>query len=232
MNKRTTYNGGSMTNFMGRDFQLKMHEIMKEANLDPVTPSLNKSINDKKVVGNKDIAKMIVAKDSEGIINSSVRVFNNLGTTGSSIEIGQVLGMNDFANIIKQLIEKREEEGVDANTIIDELWCVADSEMNKDFILFDVDVRSHDEAESGYRRSKGFHQFERGVGMRLMRNDNGYLRLEEEAIPKLHELGKEYYEPAFEVKFDDNDELVVVKGLKEKLGNSHIEEEDYEWAQM
>ena len=58
--------------------------------------------------------------------------------------------------------------------------------------------------------------------MRLMRNDNGYLRLEEEAIPKLHELGKEYYEPAFEVKFDDNDELVVVKGLKEKLGEDNV----------
>lgn len=222
MNKRLTYNGGSMTNFMGRDFQLKMHDIMKEANLDPYTPSLNKSINDKNAVGNKDIAKMIVAKDSEGIINSSVRVFNNLGSTGSSIEVGQVLGMNDFANIIKQLIEKREGEEVDPQSIIDEIWCVATSELEKDFILFDVDVRSHNEPESGYKRSKGFHQYERGVGMRLMKNEDGYLRLEEEVIPSLHKIGKTVYDPAFEVEFNENDELVLTKGLKEMLGKQNV----------
>lgn len=225
MGKRLTYNGGSMTNYMGRDFQLKMNDIIVDSGLEPYTPSKNTTINDKEAVGNKDIAKMIVAKDSEAIINSNIRVFNNLGTIGTSIEIGQVLGMNDFANIVKQLIEKREEEGFDERAIIDEIWMFCQAEMSKEFILFDVDVRSHEEPEAGYKRSKGYHQYERGVGMRLMRSESGYLRLEEEAIPKLKELAKHPFEDVYEVEFNEKDELVLTKGLIEifdELGESNV----------
>lgn len=214
--KRLVYNGGSMTTYQARDFQLKMNDIIEEAGLDVYTPSKNKSINDKEAVGNKDIAKMIVAKDSEAIINSDIRMFNNSGTVGTSIEIGQVLGMNDFANIIKKTIEQEEKreygdlsEEARLQGIIDHIWLLCRSELNKDFILFDVDVRSHDEPEAGYKRSKGYHQYERGVGMRLMRNEEGYLRLEEQVIPKLKKLGKTEFNHEFKtrVKFDDNDEL-------------------------
>lgn len=221
---REVYNGGSMTNYMGRDFQIKMDKIIKDAGLKPYTPSLNKSINDKAAIGNKDIAKMIVAKDSEAIINSSVRIFNNLGTVGTSIEIGQVLGMNDFANIIKQCITKREEEDYDAQSILDEIWCYVTSELEKDFILFDVDVRSHDEPESGYKRSKGYHQYERGVGMRLMRDNKGYLRLEEEVIPMLDELRKVPFEPSFVVEFNEADEPVLVKGITELVEEGELQD--------
>lgn len=216
MSKSLVYNGGSMTTYQARDFQLKMNDIIEESGLDVYTPSKNKSINDKEAVGNKDIAKMIVAKDSEAIINSDIRMFNNSGTVGTSIEIGQVLGMNDFANIIKKTIEQEEKreyfdisEEARLQGIIDQIWLLCNSELNKDFILFDVDVRSHDEPEAGYKRSKGYHQYERGVGMRLMRNEEGYLRLEEQVIPKLKELGKSEVDQAIKVnvKFDDNDEL-------------------------
>lgn len=217
MKKRLVYNGGSMTTYQARDFQLKMNDIIEEAGLDVYTPSKNKSINDKEAVGNKDIAKVIVAKDSEAIINSDIRMFNNSGTVGTSIEIGQVLGMNDFANIIKKTIEQEEKkepeyemtEEARLQGIIDHIWRLCNAELNKEFILFDVDVRSHDEPEAGYKRSKGYHQYERGVGMRLMRNEEGYLRLEEQVIPKLDELGISSFDHSFKanVKFDDNDEL-------------------------
>lgn len=218
MKKRLVYNGGSLTTYQARDFQLKMNDIIEEAGLDVYTPSKNKSINDKEAVGNKDIAKMIVAKDSEAIINSDIRMFNNSGTVGTSIEIGQVLGMNDFANIIKKTIEQEEKkepeykeisEEARLQGIIDHIWRLCNAELNKEFILFDIDVRSHDEPEAGYKRSKGYHQYERGVGMRLMRNEEGYLRLEEQVIPKLDELGISSFDHSFKanVKFDDNDEL-------------------------
>lgn len=216
---RTTYNGGSMTNYMGRDFQLLIHDRLEQLDLNPYTPSLNKEINDKETLGNEDIAKKIVAKDSEGIINSNVRLFNNLQTTGTSIEIGQVLGMNDFANIIKQLIEKREEEGYDLRSILDEVWCVCHSELDKDFILFDVDVRSHNEPESGYRRSTGYHQYQRGVGMRLMENEDGYLTLDN-AMKKLKEIRNTPHEDVFQVKFDENNNLKLEKGLTEMIEES------------
>lgn len=217
MEKRLVYNGGSMTTYQARDFQLKMNDILEEAGLDVYTPSKNKTINDKEAVGNKDIAKMIVAKDSEAIINSDIRMFNNSGTVGTSIEIGQVLGMNDFANIIKKTIEQEETkepeyemtEEARLQGIIDHIWLLCNAELNKEFILFDVDVRSHNEPEAGYKRSKGYHQYERGVGMRLMRNEGGYLHLEEQVIPKLDELGKTSFDHSYKanVKFDDNDEL-------------------------
>ena len=216
MGERLVYNGGSMTTYQARDFQLKMNDIIEEAGLDVYTPSKNKSINDKEAIGNKDIAKMIVAKDSEAIINSDVRIFNNSGTVGTSIEIGQVLGMNDFANIIKKTIEQEEvkenndlSEEARLQGIIDYIWLLCNAELNKEFILFDVDVRSHDEPEAGYKRSKGYHQYERGVGMRLMRNEEGYLRLEEQVIPKLNELGNSEFDHTCKanVKYDDNDEL-------------------------
>lgn len=217
MKKRLVYNGGSLTTYQARDFQLKMNDIIEEAGLSVYTPSLNSEINDKEAVGNKDIAKMIVAKDSEAIINSDIRMFNNSGTVGSSIEIGQVLGMNDFANIIKKTIEQEEKREPEHELseedrlqgIIDHIWLLCNAELEKEFILFDVDVRSHDEPESGYRRSKGYHQFERGVGMRLMRNEEGYLRLEEQVIPKLSELGESSFNHPRKanVKFDKSDEL-------------------------
>ena len=216
MEKRLVYNCGSMTMYQSRDFQLKMNDIIEGVGLDVYTPSKNKSINDKEAIGNKDIAKMIVAKDSEAIINSDVRIFNNSGTVGTSIEIGQVLGMNDFANIIKKTIEQEEvkenndlSEEARLQGIIDHIWLLCNAELNKEFILFDVDVRSHDEPEAGYKRSKGYHQYERGVGMRLMRNEEGYLRLEEQVIPKLNELGNSEFDHTCKanVKYDDNDEL-------------------------
>ncbi|WP_204256677.1 hypothetical protein [Mammaliicoccus sciuri] len=217
MEKRLVYNGGSLTTYQARDFQLKMNDIIEESGLNVYTPSKNKSINDKEAVGNKDIAKMIVAKDSEAIINSDIRMFNNSGTVGTSIEIGQVLGMNDFANIIKKTIEQEETkepeyemtEEARLQGIIDHIWLLCNAELYKEFILFDVDVRSHNEPEAGYKRSKGYHQYERGVGMRLMRNEEGYLRLEEQVIPKLDELGKASFDHSYKanVKFDDNDEL-------------------------
>ena len=211
---RYVYSGGSMTNLMGRDFQLFMADKLDQIGLETYTPSKNKTINDKEKLGNKDIAKMIVAKDSEAIINSNVRLFNNLQTTGTSIEIGQVLGMNDFANIIKQLIEKREEEGFDLEAIVNEIWCLCDAELDKEFLLFDVDVRSHNEPESGYRRSTGYHQYQRGVGIRLMRNEDGYLTYGE-TMEKLEEIKNKPYEEVYQVEFDDNDELKLKKGLPE-----------------
>lgn len=218
MKKRLVYNGGSMTTYQARDFQLKMNDIIEGVGLDVYTPSKNKSINDKEAIGNKDIAKMIVAKDSEAIINSDIRMFNNSGTVGTSIEIGQVLGMNDFANIIKKTIEQEEKkepeykeisEEARLQGIIEHIWRLCNAELNKEFILFDIDVRSHDEPEAGYKRSKGYHQCERGVGMRLMRNEEGYLHLEEQVIPKLDELGKASFDHSYKanVRFDDSDEL-------------------------
>src|SRR5699024_1934369 len=73
---KLAYNGGSMTTFGARDFCLKVNDMIEGAGLSVYTPTNNKKINDKETLGNKDIARMKVAKDSEDIINSNEQKFN------------------------------------------------------------------------------------------------------------------------------------------------------------
>lgn len=206
------YNGGSMTTVGARDFCLKVNDQLIKAGLTPYTPSNNKKINDKDSLGNKDIARMIVAKDSEAIINSDVRVFNGELTPGTLIETGQVLGMNDFANIIMMTIDKMEVLGKDGEEIKDIIWNICNSETSKDFILYDTDIRSHEEPESGYKRSKGFHQYQRGAGMKLMNDDKGYVRYSD-LDNKLSKLETE--EGLFTVNMDDDGNIKEVKNIFE-----------------
>lgn len=175
---RLAYNGGSMTTQGAKDFCLKVNDIIEGADIEPYTPSKNKKINDKTTLGNKDIARMIVAKDSEAIINSDVRVFNAELSPGTLIESGQVLGMYDMSNIIYKTIETLKEENHSSDYILNAIQTICGYEMSKDFILYDTDIRYHEEPETGYRRSSFKHQYQRGLGMKLMGNDDGYIRFE------------------------------------------------------
>ena len=65
---KLAYNGGSMTTESAKDFCLKVNDMIEGANLSVYTPSKNKEINDKDALGNKDIARMIVAKDRKSVV--------------------------------------------------------------------------------------------------------------------------------------------------------------------
>ena len=213
---KLVYNGGSMTTEGAKDFCLKVNDMIEGAGLSVYTPSKNKEINDKDSVGNKDIARMIVAKDSEAIINADVRVFNGELTPGTLIETGQVLGMNDMSAIIIKTIENMEMESQEPNTeaILDTIWNICHYEINKEFILYDTDVRSHNEPESGYRRSTFKHQYQRGVGMKLMDNQDGYIRFNT-LQDTLNDIGQQTTEDVYNVKLDDDGNIESVKNIFE-----------------
>ena len=213
---KLVYNGGSLTTEGAKDFCLKVNDMIEGAGLSVYTPSKNKEINDKDSVGNKDIAQMIVAKDSEAIINADVRVFNGELTPGTLIETGQVLGMNDMSAIIIKTIENMEMESQEPNTeaILDTIWNICHYEINKEFILYDTDVRSHNEPESGYRRSTFKHQYQRGVGMKLMDNQDGYIRFDT-LQDTLNIIGQQTTEDVYNVKLDDNGNVESVKNIFE-----------------
>ncbi len=213
---KLVYNGGSMTTEGAKDFCLKVNDMIEGAGLSVYTPSKNKEINDKDSVGNKDIARMIVAKDSEAIINADVRVFNGELTPGTLIETGQVLGMNDMSAIIIKTIENMEMESQEPNAeaILDTIWNICHYEINKEFILYDTDVRSHNEPESGYRRSTFKHQYQRGVGMKLMDNQDGYIRFDT-LQDTLSVIGQQTTEDVYNVKLDDNGNVESVKNIFE-----------------
>lgn len=211
---KLVYNGGSMTTFGARDFCLKVNDMIEGAGLSVYTPSNNKKINSKEDVGNKDIARMIVAKDSEAIINADVRVFNGELTAGTLIETGQVLGMNDMSAIIMKTIEKMENLGHDDTSIKDILWNICQYERNKDFVLYDTDIRYHEQPEAGYRRSTFKHQYQRGVGMKLMNNQDGFIRFDT-LQDTLSIIGQQTTEDVYNVELDDDGNIESVKNIFE-----------------
>ena len=211
---KLAYNGGSMTTFGARDFCLKVNDMIEGAGLSVYTPSNNKKINDKESLGNKDIARMIVAKDSEAIINADVRVFNGELTAGTLIETGQVLGMNDMSAIIMKTIEKMESLGHDDTSIKDTLWNICHYERSKDFILYDTDIRYHEQPEAGYRRSTFKHQYQRGVGMKLMNNQDGFIRFDT-LQDTLNIIGQQTTEDVYNVELDDDGNVESVKNIFE-----------------
>ena len=211
---KLAYNGGNMTSFGARDFCLKVNDMIEGAGLSVYTPTNNKKINDKETLGNKDIARMIVAKDSEAIINSDVRVFNGELTPGTLIETGQVLGMNDMSSIIMKTIEKMESLGHDDTSIKDTLWNICHYERNKDFVLYDTDIRYHEQPEAGYRRSTFKHQYQRGVGMKLMNNQDGFIRFDT-LQDTLSIIGQQTTEDVYNVELDDDGNIESVKNIFE-----------------
>ena len=211
---KLAYNGGSMTTEGAKDFCLKVNDIIEGAGLSVYTPTNNKKINQKDALGNKDIARMIVAKDSEAIINSDVRVFNGELTPGTLIETGQVLGMNDMSAIIMKTIEKMESLGHDDTSIKDILWNICQYERNKDFVLYDTDIRYHEQPEAGYRRSTFKHQYQRGVGMKLMNNQDGFIRFDT-LQDTLSIIGQQTTEDVYNVKMDDDGNIESVKNIFE-----------------
>ena len=211
---KLAYNGGTLTTFGAKDFCLKVNDMIEGAGLSVYTPSNNKKINSKEDVGNKDIARMIVAKDSEAIINADVRVFNGELTPGTLIETGQVLGMNDMSNIIIKTIEKMEQLGHNDTSIKDTLWNICHYERSKDFVLYDTDIRYHEEPEIGYRRSTFKHQYQRGVGMKLMNNQDGFIRFDT-LQDTLSIIGQQTTEDVYNVKMDDDGNIESVKNIFE-----------------
>ena len=211
---KLAYNGGNMTTEAAKDFCLKVNDMIEGAGLSVYTPTNNKKINDKESLGNKDIARMIVAKDSEAIINADVRVFNGELTAGTLIETGQVLGMNDMSAIIMKTIEKMESLGHDDTSIKDTLWNICHYERSKDFILYDTDIRYHEQPEAGYRRSTFKHQYQRGVGMKLMNNQDGFIRFDT-LQDTLSIIGQQTTEDVYNVELDDDGNVESVKNIFE-----------------
>ena len=211
---KLTYNGGNMTTEAAKDFCLKVNDMIESAGLSVYTPTNNKKINQKDALGNKDIARMIVAKDSEAIINADVRVFNGELTPGTLIESGQVLGMNDMSNIIIKTIEKMEKLGHDDESIKDIIWNICHYEREKEFVLYDTDIRYHEEPEVGYKRSTFKHQYQRGLGMKLMNNKDGYIRFNT-LQDTLNDIGQQTTEDVYNVKLDDDGNIESVKNIFE-----------------
>src|SRR5699024_7834850 len=196
--------------------QLMMKEVkqkIEEAGVEVYDPA-SQPFNNKTEVGNEDIARVIVAKDTEAIYNSDIRRMNtqedNLGT---SIEAGIIKGYRDHAEVIYQVIEQT--AGVlESEKILELIMEICEHEITKEYVPYHTDIRIHNEAEAGFRRSVGFHQFQRGENLLM----GGYFSLNEamDYIKNIQDNGypNKGKESPIHVTVEQNGRIdTVVKGL-------------------
>src|SRR5699024_1801964 len=111
------YNGGGMTTYPKQLMMKEVKTFLEDNNIKVYDPS-SQPFNKKTDVGNDDIARKIVAKDTEAIYNSEIRLMNtqedNLGT---SIEAGVIKGYRDHAEVIFQIIEQTAGELTPSETL-------------------------------------------------------------------------------------------------------------------
>lgn len=218
------YNAGGMTTYPKQLMMKEVKQFLEDNGIEVYDPS-SQPFNDKKAVGGKDIARQIVAKDTEAIYNSDIRLMNtqedNLGT---AIEAGIIKGFRDHALVILLLIEKYNSK-LNKNELIDLIYDVCENEITKEYVPYHTDIRIHNEPESGFRRSVGFHQFLRGVNLTMGEylidegyNFDGYFSLHE-ALQYVKDIQANGYpnqnsESPIHVSVDSNGEIDVY--LKEK----------------
>lgn len=220
----TLYNGAGITTYAKQLQAKEVVEFLEKTGVEVYDPS-SQPFNNKTEVGGDDIARTIVAKDTEAIYNSDIYLMNtqedNLGT---SIEAGIIKGYTDHATVIYQIIEeaagKLSPEGT-LRLIME----VCEHQITKEYIPYHTDIRIHNDAETGFRRSVGFHQFQRGVNLLLGRyhidegvDFDGYFSIHE-ALEFVHNIHNEGYpnqgkESPIHVRVDYDGSIdVVVKGL-------------------
>lgn len=192
MDNLVLYNGAGITTYAKQLMAKEVVSKIDEIGLEVYDPS-SQPFNDKKAVGGSDIGRLIVAKDTEAIYNSDVRLMNtqedNLGTC---IEAGIIKGYRDQAEVVYKTIRTMIREGESASDIVAHLIDHTEHELNKPYIPYHTDIRIHDEPETGFKRSVGFHQFLRGVNLLLAREEpefDGFFSLNDayEQLDKLKE---------------------------------------------
>ena len=142
-------------------------------------PHEDKSINDKANAVQEGLAERIVANDTKGIIDSDVIVIDaHENGKGTLVELGQIKGMKDMAEIIldinRSFEERHEQEGDWASyrdMVIDELdavYEVAETVMAKKVYAHNTDIRrANTQPQAGDRREYGPNQYVYGTVLDL-----------------------------------------------------------------
>lgn len=140
---------------------------IKDVGLDLYVPQDNKSINDKANVSNEGLAERIVKADTDAIVESDIIVIEPQPfALGTLVELGQVKGMRDFANMILDI-------AIDSDSphnILSDIIALAEKVANKKVFPHYEDVRRFTGAgkdEEGDRRSLGINQYVYGVCLDL-----------------------------------------------------------------
>jgi hypothetical protein len=184
---RQVYLAGDMLN-KGAQMQRKAEkEDIKKIGLEMYVPQDNKEINDKANAVQEGLAERIVKHDTDAIINSDVIVIEPLPQgLGTHVELGQVLGMFDMANLILEIAEEENEPLV----MLEKILKLAERTANKKILPHYEDIRRvKGITESEDRRSLGINQYVYGACLKLT-NGKGFYEWDE-VLEELKKIKKD-----------------------------------------
>lgn len=143
-----------------RNFERELLE--KEGLFDKFySPIENKEINDKKKANNDGLAERIFEHDTREILKSNVVIVEamekNIGTV---IELGQIWGVNHMNERVRNILDSNSDDKEKLSVLQD----LIDKQIPyKRVYAHQHDIRFPEEAEFGYRRSFGYHQYLLGI---------------------------------------------------------------------
>lgn len=142
-NKKLVYVGGDLMRVPEQWLRDKEKEDIKRLGFDVYSPQDDKEINDKTNQtedDNNHLAEKIFDKDTTGMINADILVFDVANTSvGTTAEIGQWA-------MVHRLLQYT------ADPFIEKL-------ASKPIFFHSSDIRDTDIPESGYRRSHSYNQY-------------------------------------------------------------------------
>lgn len=130
-------------------------------------PMDNKEINDKATAVQDGLAERIVKHDTDAIVWADTILIEPLPhAIGTNVELGQVKGMKDMAEMVLDIINEKEDLEDDAEYLytLDRISSLCEKMKSKEVIAHYSDIRRVPGiTESGDRRSLGIHQYTYGV---------------------------------------------------------------------
>lgn len=155
-NKKMVYIAGDMLNRGAQLQRAEERDAIKAMGFDLYCPQDNKEINDKQNAVQEGLAERIVRHDTEAIIASDIVIMEPLAhALGTNIELGQIKGMKDMANMVMTAINNGEN--------MDMIYTLCQMMAEKKVYIHYSDIRRHDIPEVGDRRSLAIHQYSYGV---------------------------------------------------------------------
>src|SRR5699024_4014339 len=145
-------------------------------------PHEDKSINDKANAVQEGLAERIVANDTQGIVDSDVIVIDaHENGKGTLVELGQIKGMRDMANIVGSIFDEYDDALADDSIsfrlgeLIGDVERAIESVLEKKVYAHNTDIRrANDKPQAGDRREYAPNQYVYGTVLELTNNHGFY----------------------------------------------------------
>ena len=128
-------------------------------------PMDNKEINDKATADPVGLAERIVKHDTDAILwSDTVIIEPDSAALGTHVELGQLLGMKDLAEMVINLIDDCERS---PEEVLGEIYYLCTKQKDREVFPHLEDIRMSEVPEQGIRRSFSINQYVVGACLAL-----------------------------------------------------------------